>query len=50
MHQEATSYNRGQAPEALFVHLAHATRAGHDQRLRLAPAPLPAFCSAAPTK
>lgn len=29
---------RGQAPEALFVHLAHATRAGYDQRLRLAPA------------
>ena len=29
---------QGQAPEALFVHLAHATRAGHDQRLRLAPA------------
>ena len=28
---------RGQTPEALFVHLAHATRAGHDQRLRLAP-------------
>ena len=28
----------GDAPEALFVHLAHATRAGHDQRLRLAPA------------
>ena len=28
---------QGQAPEALFVHLAHATRAGHDQRLRLAP-------------
>ena len=27
----------GQAPEALFVHLAHATRAGHDVRLRLAP-------------
>ena len=27
---------RGQAPEALFVHLAHATRAGHDERLRLA--------------
>jgi hypothetical protein len=24
-------------PEALFVHLAHATRAGYDQRLRLAP-------------
>jgi hypothetical protein len=28
----------GAAPEALFVHFAHATRAGHDQRLRLAPA------------
>jgi hypothetical protein len=28
---------RGQAPEALFVHLAHTTRAGHDQRLRLVP-------------
>jgi hypothetical protein len=27
----------GAAPEALFVHLAHATRAGHDQRLRLTP-------------
>jgi len=26
---------KGDAPEALFVHLAHATRAGHDQRLRL---------------
>ena len=28
----------GAQPEALFAHLAHATRAGHDQRLRLAPA------------
>ncbi len=28
----------GQAPEALFAQLVHATRAGHDQRLRLAPA------------
>jgi uncharacterized protein len=28
----------GAAPPAIFVHLAHATRAGHDQRLRLAPA------------
>jgi hypothetical protein len=28
---------KGDAPEALFVQLAHATRAGHDQRLRLAP-------------
>ena len=27
---------RGGAPEALFAQLAHATRAGHDQRLRLA--------------
>jgi hypothetical protein len=27
----------GQNPEALFAHLAHATRAGHDMRLRLAP-------------
>jgi hypothetical protein len=40
----------GAAPEALFVHLAHATRAGHDVRLRLARsdsgvylAPLPAL-------
>jgi hypothetical protein len=30
---------RGAAPEALFVHLAHATRAGHDVRLRLVPLP-----------
>ncbi len=27
---------KGQKPEALFVRLAHATRAGYDQRLRLA--------------
>jgi hypothetical protein len=27
----------GQAPDALFVQLAHATRAGYDQRLRLVP-------------
>lgn len=26
---------KGAAPEVLFVHLAHATRAGHDLRLRL---------------
>jgi hypothetical protein len=25
----------GAAPQALFAHLAHATRAGHDVRLRL---------------
>lgn len=29
----------GAAPEAIFVHLAHATRAGHDQRLRLTRGP-----------
>jgi hypothetical protein len=29
---------KGDKPEALFMHLAHGTRAGHDQRLRLAPA------------
>ena len=28
---------KGATPEALFVHLAHATRAGHDVRLRLVP-------------
>src|SRR3954466_14141519 len=28
---------KGAAPEVLFVHLAHATRAGHDMRLRLIP-------------
>lgn len=27
----------GQHPEALFVHLAHATRSGHDVRLHLVP-------------
>jgi uncharacterized protein len=30
---------KGATPEALFVHLAHATRAGHDVRLRLTPGP-----------
>ena len=28
---------KGAAPEALFVHLVHGTRAGHDVRLRLVP-------------
>jgi hypothetical protein len=28
---------QGAAPDALLVHLAHATRAGHDLRLRLSP-------------
>lgn len=30
---------KGTAPPALFAHLAHATRAGYDQRLRLARTP-----------
>lgn len=30
--------SRDALPEALFVRLVHATRAGHDERLRLAPA------------
>ena len=40
---------RGQAPAALFVHLAHATRAGHDVRLRLAPAAAGVYEAALPT-
>jgi len=31
-----TVFLHGAAPEALAVHLAYATRSGHDQRLRLA--------------
>lgn len=34
---EARVVLRGAKPEALFLHLAHATRAGHDMRLRLTP-------------
>lgn len=34
--EKVSVHLKGEAPEALFVHLAHATRAGHDQRLRLA--------------
>ncbi len=30
---------RGESPPALFVHLAHGTRAGYDQRLRLGRTP-----------
>jgi len=40
IHFEAAAIRvemRGAAPEALFVQLAHATRAGHDVRLRLLP-------------
>lgn len=36
----------GQHPQALFVRLAHATRAGLDQRLRLAPGPDGAYRAA----
>ena len=39
---------RGAAPEAVFVHLAHATRAGHDVRLRLAPSPGGAYAPELP--
>ena len=38
----------GAAPEALFVHLVHATRAGHDIRLRLAPVSAGAYEAALP--
>jgi hypothetical protein len=38
----------GAKPEALFVHLAHATRAGHDVRLRLAPAGPGAYAAELP--
>ena len=38
----------GAAPEALFLHLAHATRAGHDVRLRLVPLPDGAYGAALP--
>jgi hypothetical protein len=38
----------GANPEALFVHLAHATRAGHDIRLRLAPVSPGAYEAALP--
>ena len=41
---------KGQSPEALFVHLAHATRAGHDQRLRLAPAGAGAYETSLPPR
>lgn len=39
---------KGANPEALFVHLAHATRAGYDHRLRLAPAGGGAYEAALP--
>jgi uncharacterized protein len=34
---------KGEEPPVLFVHLAHATRAGHDLRLRLARSPSGAY-------
>ena len=39
---------QGEAPQALLVHLAHATRAGYDVRLRLAPAADGAYRAALP--
>lgn len=39
---------RGAKPEALFVHLAHATRAGYDVRLRLAPDATGAYAAELP--
>ena len=39
---------RNTKPEALFAHLAHATRAGHDLRLRLAPEPDGSYAAALP--
>ena len=39
---------QGAKPEALFVHLAHATRAGYDLRLRLAPTETGAYAAALP--
>lgn len=39
---------RGEAPEAIFVHFAHATRAGHDARLRLARTGADAYEAAMP--
>jgi hypothetical protein len=40
---------RGAQPEVLFVHLAHATRAGHDVRLRLARLPNGAYATTLPS-
>ena len=40
---------KGAAPEAVFLHLAHATRAGHDVRLRLVPLPDGAYGSSVPS-
>jgi len=37
MSSSITVNLQGAKPEAVFVHLAHATRAGYDVRLRLAP-------------
>lgn len=38
----------GAEPEALFVHLAHATRSGYDVRLRLAPTETGVYAAALP--
>jgi hypothetical protein len=39
---------RGAKPEALFVHLAHSTRAGYDVRLRLVPVQGGGYAAALP--
>jgi hypothetical protein len=39
---------RGAEPEALFVHLAHATRSGYDVRLHLAPTAAGAYAAEMP--
>ena len=39
---------RGETPEVIFVHMAHATRAGHDQRLRMTRAADGAYEAALP--
>jgi hypothetical protein len=39
---------QGAKPEALFVHLVHATRAGYDVRLRLAPTATGAYAAGLP--
>lgn len=39
---------KGTSPEALFVHLVHATRSGHDVRLRLAAGPSGVYSAGLP--
>ena len=49
LNADSLSVNlKGAQPEALFAHLAHATRAGQDLRLRLAPAADGAYAARLP--